>query len=166
MTWKPANVGVCEPGEFKGLYLVTYFADPRQLYPRRLATPPIPPADVVYVGAAEAWKRLAKNWSLARPCLARLGSAGFSVLVVGAPPRYRPPPGVRVVDPLPWHELLAVLARSRLLFVPNRLDPSPQVLAEALCLDVPALVNREAHHRAGRHPPHRRTRPQERRLDV
>jgi hypothetical protein len=43
---------------------------------------------------------------------------------------------------VPHGRFLATLARSRCLFVPNVLDPSPRVIAEALCLDVPVVVNR------------------------
>jgi glycosyltransferase involved in cell wall biosynthesis len=38
--------------------------------------------------------------------------------------------------------VLAVIAAARCLFVPAVLDASPRVLAEALCLDVPVVVNR------------------------
>ena len=34
------------------------------------------------------------------------------------------------------------MRRRRILFAPNLHDASPRVLAEALCLDVPILVNR------------------------
>lgn len=43
---------------------------------------------------------------------------------------------------LQWLEFLARLAHARFLFVPNVLDASPRVLTEALCLDIPVVVNR------------------------
>jgi hypothetical protein len=50
--------------------------------------------------------------------------------------------GVEVWPEVPRHALLECVARSRIAFFPNALDPSPRLLGEALCLDVPVLVNR------------------------
>ncbi|MCW3818994.1 glycosyltransferase [Micromonospora sp. DR5-3] len=121
------------------------FVDPRVVDPGRLAGEPLPPeltADVVYVCGAQPWKQEAKQWPLARRCLAALAAEGLRVLVVDAPHDLAPPPGVRLTGPLPWQRLLAVTAQARYVLVPGILDPSPRVLAEALCLDVPVLVNR------------------------
>jgi hypothetical protein len=43
--------------------------------------------------------------------------------------------------PLAWEQLLARLSRARFLFVPNVFDASPRLLTEALCLNVPLIVN-------------------------
>ncbi|WP_314616011.1 glycosyltransferase family protein [Streptomyces stackebrandtii] len=108
------------------------------------ALPPEPVADVVHVSGAEPWRQQAKNWPLAARCLRRLAAeTGLRVLVVDAPPGAESLPGVRSSGPLEWPELLAVIAAARCLFVPAVLDASPRVLAEALCLDVPVVVNRE-----------------------
>lgn len=121
------------------------FTDPRRVDPS-VAAPALPAgllADVVYVAGREPWRQQAKNWPLAARCLPRLATeTGLRILVVDAPPDAQPLPGVRLSGPLEWPMLLAVLASARCLFVPAELDPSPRVLAEALCLDVPVVVNR------------------------
>jgi hypothetical protein len=99
--------------------------------------------DFVYVGAAEDWKREAKNWRLAAQCIPRLcRDLRLRALVIGTPNSQFPAePGVVFSAPLAWNQLLALLARTRFLFVPNVLDASPRLLAEALCLNVPVVVN-------------------------
>lgn len=101
-------------------------------------------ADVVYVGAIDAWQHPVKNWVLAARCLPRLWQQlGLRTLVVGlADDVFRSQPGIEFAHALDWPVLLATISRARMLFVPNQLDPSPRVLAEALCLNVPVLVHR------------------------
>lgn len=100
--------------------------------------------DFVYVGAEAAWKREAKNWELAALCVPRICEAlGLRALVVGTPTHdFRPSDSIRFASRLEWPSFLARLRRARFLFVPNVLDASPRVLAEALCLDVPIVVSR------------------------
>jgi hypothetical protein len=123
------------------------FVDPDALSPRTVGVEgrDAPRFDFVYVGAHQPWKMQAKNWALAEPCLRILcNSIGMRGLVVGMPPGTVP--DIRNLTCWPWlpHAyFLSVLARVRFLFVPNSHDPSPRVLAEALCLDVPVLVNRD-----------------------
>src|SRR5262249_51167921 len=52
-------------------------------------------------------------------------------------------PLIEVRPQLKWAEFLHCIRRSRAAFFPNTWDPSPRLMAEALCLDVPLLVNRE-----------------------
>ncbi|MET9444158.1 hypothetical protein [Streptomyces sp. NPDC006610] len=121
------------------------FTDPLRVDPRRVtaALPRDLRADVVHVSGRDPWKQEAKNWPLAARCLRRLArETGLRVLVVDAPSTAQTVPGVRLIGPLPWPLLLAVLGAARCLFVPAVLDPSPRVLAEALCLGVPVVVNR------------------------
>jgi len=101
--------------------------------------------DVVYAGATEDWKRVPKNWRLAGRCIPRMcAELGLRALVIGTPNEdFAEAPGVNFVSHLPWHDLLAHLVQSRFLFVPNVLDPSPKVLGEALCLDVPLVMHKE-----------------------
>lgn len=100
--------------------------------------------ELVYVGAAEPWQQQAKNWPLAARCLPRLCHAfGMRALVIGqADPTFPPQPGISFQRSLEWPELLATLARARLLFVPNAIDPSPRVVTEALCVNLPVLMQR------------------------
>lgn len=101
--------------------------------------------DLVYVGAIEHWQHQAKNWPLAARCLPHLiRSFGMRALVIGqADSTFYPQPGISFQAGLDWPDLLATLAGARLLFVPNAIDPSPRIVAEALCLDVPVLMQRD-----------------------
>lgn len=101
--------------------------------------------DIVYVGASAQWQQPAKNWPLAARCLPRLcHELGLRALVIGRADKTFPPqPGITFSPPLEWPVLLAAVASARLLFVPNALDPSPRVIAEALCLDRPVLMQRD-----------------------
>jgi glycosyltransferase involved in cell wall biosynthesis len=47
-----------------------------------------------------------------------------------------------ILGELPWGALMGVLLRSRLVFVPSLMDPSPRIIAEALCMGTPVVVNR------------------------
>jgi glycosyltransferase involved in cell wall biosynthesis len=99
--------------------------------------------DFIYAGTTEPWKQEAKNWELAARCIPRIcRELDLRALIVGAPADgIEPAPNVRFTPPLPLDEFLARLARARFLLVPNLLDPSPRVLTEALCLNVPLVVN-------------------------
>jgi len=105
-----------------------------------------PAWDFLYVCPAEPAKALVKNWPLARRCLPVLcGQLGLTGIVVGRGQiDDLPECGDRltVTGELSWLALMRVLGRSRMLFVPNRQDPSPRLIAEALCMDVPVVVNR------------------------
>ncbi len=104
--------------------------------------------DFVYVCDAGRWKEVAKNWELARQCLPVLcGTLGLRGLLVGREELPDLPDGLKdhvTVEPLlPWAELLQRVRRARFAFVPSGLDPSPRILAEALALDTPVVVNHE-----------------------
>ena len=100
--------------------------------------------DFAYLGGAEPWQRAAKSWRLAARCIPRLcRELGLRALVIGTPTAdFRPQRGVRFVPRLPWPDLLTEIAGSKFVLAPNVCDPSPRVIAEALCLDVPVVVNR------------------------
>lgn len=128
----------------RALISLSDFTDPRRVSPGAIRAAVSRVYDFVYAGAAEPWKQEAKNWSLAEQCLPLLcRDLGLVGLAVGAPPCDPGlSPWLTVAPALPWAEFLAHLAGARFLFVPNARDPSPRVLAEALCLDVPVVVNR------------------------
>jgi hypothetical protein len=100
--------------------------------------------DVVYVGAEDSWKRGTKNWSLAARCIPLIcRQLGLRALVIGSPTEDFPSSsGVSFHPLLPWDRLLSHIAKAGCLFIPNVMDASPRVLTEALCLDVPVVVNR------------------------
>ena len=109
--------------------------------------PAVGPAwDFLYVCPAESAKAMVKNWPLASRCLPVLcGELGLRGIVVGRRQIGDLPEcadRLTVTDELPWPALMRVLANSRMLFVPNEQDPSPRLMAEALCMDVPVVVNR------------------------
>jgi glycosyltransferase involved in cell wall biosynthesis len=101
---------------------------------------------VVYVCGYGRLHEVTKNWALARTLLGVLGTTlGLRILVVGRHGADGVTVGrgrLDVVGELPWVDLMQCVARSRLALFPNTTDPSPRLLAEALCLDVPVLVNR------------------------
>ena len=124
----------------RALISLSDFADPCQI------APPLGVRRghyILYVGADSAWKKQAKNWSLAAGCLPMLSKElGLDALVIGASDAEFPESsGVSFLEQMPWQEFLALLAQASFLFVPNSSDPSPRILAEALCLDVPLLVH-------------------------
>jgi glycosyltransferase involved in cell wall biosynthesis len=103
--------------------------------------------DFVYVCQAGPAKELVKGWELARRCLPVLtGELGLRGLLIGRR-RIRDltgdPSRLVVVGALPWRAMMRAFAQARFLFVPNGLDPSPRILAEALALDTPVVVNRK-----------------------
>lgn len=127
----------------RALISMSDFTDPQQVSPDRIED--VGDFDFVYVGAGAPWKREAKNWGLAACCVARLcRDLGLRALVIGSPTEeFVTADGLTFRSHLPWHELLAQVAGAQFLLVPNGCDPSPRVVAEALCLDVPVVVNRE-----------------------
>jgi glycosyltransferase involved in cell wall biosynthesis len=130
----------------RALISTSDFTDYEQILPPSVAVPePGNRFDLIYVGATEAWKREAKNWPLAARAVPRLcRELDLGALVIGSPTDdFTPSARVTFHRELPWPVLLAHLARARFLFVPNVTDASPRIIAEALCLDVPILVNRD-----------------------
>jgi hypothetical protein len=98
--------------------------------------------DLIYVCYGNSFHDVTKNWPLARRCLAPLSAAGLRVLIVGRAgyPDIPDLPGMEAVGHVGQDEFWRYLARARLLWVPSGLDPSPRVIPEALCLDVPVLA--------------------------
>jgi hypothetical protein len=129
----------------RDLISVSDFTDYHRISPQSFVQGSGEKFDVVYVGATEDWKREVKNWRLAGRCLPRIcAEMGFRALVIGSPnDDFASAVGVTFAPHLPWDHFLAHLAQARFLFVPNALDPSPKLLGEALCLDIPLMVNRK-----------------------
>lgn len=100
--------------------------------------------DFGYVCPPGAWNEYCRNWTLGKACVSRLSAQGRSVAVIGRDnlDELAGLPGIHSCPMLPWHEFIKTLAQCRFLLVPNEYDASPRVMAEALCLDIPLLVNK------------------------
>jgi hypothetical protein len=102
--------------------------------------------DFVYVCQAGPGKEWVKNWDLAQRCLPVLcGQLRLKGILIGRDviPSLPDYGGLLTIcGELPWRELMSVFTRSRFLFVPNVMDPSPRIITEALCMNTPILVNR------------------------
>lgn len=139
---RPADVlPACVP---HALLAQSDFVDPSLVNPRVL------PAtrrcfDFVYVCEEGTASEYVKGWALARRCLPVLcGTMRLRGLLVGRPmiPDLEPYDTLTVCGRLPWRRLLAAMAAARFVLVASGPDPSPRVIAEALALDTPVLVNR------------------------
>jgi hypothetical protein len=99
--------------------------------------------DFIYVSPSEPWQEIAKNSSLALRCIPRLcQELNLKALVIGKPSdNFFHTKNIEFSPFLEWRDFLVRLAACRFLFAPNLIDPSPRILAEALCLDVPLVVN-------------------------
>lgn len=100
--------------------------------------------DFGYLCGPGPWNEYCRNWPLATACLSKLTARGLSVAVFGRDKldELAGSAGLHLFPQLPWHEFIQTLAQCRFLFVPNVYDASPRVMAEALCLDLPLLVNK------------------------
>lgn len=91
------------------------------------------------------WQSYNRNWDLAKKCLeimcsvfklkgAMVGrqNCDFTDQCNGI---------VKVFPALSYHEFQEELKKSRFLFVPNISDASPRVITEAMCYNIPVLVN-------------------------
>lgn len=121
------------------------FTSPDRLW--KLATDGKPPPkrwDVVYSCLDNRFNEIQKNWDLAKECIRRLSALpGLRVLLVGrtGSADLGDLPGVETCGFMPWQDFLQCVVRARVAFFPNALDSSPRVIAEALALDVPVVVN-------------------------
>ncbi len=124
------------------------FTDPLLVSPDRVGAATGKRYDFVYVCQSGPASEQVKGWDLARRCLPVLvRGLGLRGLLVGRAAiagldELGCADRLEVVGELPWPELMRRVAASRLLFVPNGLDPSPRIIAEALLMGTPVLVNR------------------------
>jgi glycosyltransferase involved in cell wall biosynthesis len=138
-----------EPNDFlrksvpKALISVSDFTDFSSL-PTIAQREQVETFDIVYVGANEPWKREAKNWRLAATLVPMLcAELGLRALVIGsAGEGFIASEQIVFRNFLPWSSMLAHMKAARILLVPNIIDASPRILAEALCLNLPVLVHR------------------------
>jgi glycosyltransferase involved in cell wall biosynthesis len=124
------------------------FIDYRFISPREICgrDDPAKEFDFIYVCLPGPWAEMTKNWPLAKACLHHLCyDLDLRGLLLGRWQIFDLPfrHNLTVVGDMPRREVLQYLGRSRFVFVPSVKDASPRILAEALCMDVPILVNQE-----------------------
>jgi glycosyltransferase involved in cell wall biosynthesis len=132
----------------KALISESDFVDDRTVSPEAIHGSSVPGKDFdfVYVCLPGRWTEMTKNWELAKACLYRLcDDLGLKGLLLGRWQILDLPfsRNLTIVGDVPRPTALQYVGRSRMLFVPSVMDASPRLLAEALCLDVPILVNRQ-----------------------
>jgi hypothetical protein len=92
------------------------------------------------------WQSYNRNWDLAKQCLEIMcGEFGLRGVLVGRTNCDFTKKCNGIVKVIPFLEFDAFqreMQKCRFLFVPNVADASPRVITEALCYDMPVLVNR------------------------
>jgi len=119
-------------------------------------TAPIPAKkyDIIYVCLKDTdqcpldgWNAINRNYELALKCLpAMINDYGLKVLVVGRigcglEERFGKDK-IETTDFLPWNEFQDKIRESKILFVPNIMDASPRVIAEAMIKGLPVIMNK------------------------
>lgn len=117
-------------------------------HPEHFAVHPIPKEyDYVYVCLADkhgenGWQAYNRNWFLAKRCFTIFARRGLRGLIIGRDGQYEGREMNDHVPQLPFVECAACICSCRWLFAPNVCDASPRILTEAMCYDMPVLVNR------------------------
>ena len=93
----------------------------------------------------EGWQSYIRNWELAKKCLKVMClKYNLKVLIVG---RTKckidsfSSKNITILPFMPFHEFQKSMKECKFLFVPNISDASPRVITEALCYNIPVLVN-------------------------
>lgn len=105
--------------------------------------------DVAYSNQGGEWNDWARNWTLAKPSFkALIDETNATVLILGRDlsqeadlQPYIASGNIVSHEKALWRDFLKLIEQSRSLVTFNVHDASPRVLAEALCMDVPVLVN-------------------------
>ena len=92
------------------------------------------------------WATYNKNWKLAQKCLdVMCNKFKLKGLLIGRKGCLLPngcSDLMEVTDMLGYNEMKKKYNESKFIFVPNEKDASPRVLTEALCMNIPALINK------------------------
>jgi glycosyltransferase involved in cell wall biosynthesis len=136
------------PESPKALISESDFADYRTVSPQTICGTSAPKKDFdfMYVCLPGRWTEMTKNWALAKACLYHLcDDLSLTGLLLGRWQILDLPfrRNLTIVGDVPRRTALEYIGRSRMMFVPSLMDASPRLLAEALCMGVPILVNRE-----------------------
>ena len=91
------------------------------------------------------WQSENRNWDLAKKCIDIMCSKyKMRGLLIGRINCELPPTChnlMKTTDFINYSEFIKQYEKCRFIFVPNLLDASPRVLSEALCFNLPCLVN-------------------------
>ena len=91
------------------------------------------------------WQSENRNWNLAKKCIDIMCSKyKMRGLLIGRINCELPPTChnlMKTTDFMNYSEFIKQYEKCRFIFVPNLLDASPRVLSEALCFNLPCLVN-------------------------
>ena len=92
------------------------------------------------------WQSYNRNWDLAKKCLVTMCQKyklrGIIVGRENCPITEFCSGIVKILPFLPFNEFQQEMQKCRFLFVPNVSDASPRVITEAICYNMPVLVNR------------------------
>lgn len=93
----------------------------------------------------DGWQAYNRNWEVAKKCLdVMCNKYKLKGLLVGRV-NCEIPQGcnqlMELTDFMEYHTFIKTYNQSRFIFVPNIADASPRVLTEAICFNLPALVN-------------------------
>ena len=93
----------------------------------------------------DGWVSTNKNWELGKKCIEILcAKKGLKGILVGRKGCELPKGCEKHVETtgfLSQNKLIETFRKSKFILVPNQTDASPRILTEALCCNVPALVN-------------------------
>jgi hypothetical protein len=91
------------------------------------------------------WQSYIRNWDLAKKCLeimcSQFNLRGILVGRTNCEFTDKCNGIVKVTPFLPYHEFQTEMKKCKFLFVPNISDASPRVITEAICYNMPVLVN-------------------------
>ena len=95
----------------------------------------------------EGWNSINRNWKLAQKCFEIMClKYKLKVLIIGRINCKLDNEEVRkyltFLDFQPYHKFHECINKAKYVFIPNVMDASPRILAESLCLNKPALVNK------------------------
>ena len=92
------------------------------------------------------WVAFSKNWILAKECITIMCSFGLKGVLVGRKNCSFPPnieKNLTKTSFLSKDELKTLYNRSKFIFLPNKYDASPRILAEAICMNCRCLVYKD-----------------------
>lgn len=92
------------------------------------------------------WQSVNRNWELAKKCLPimceKFGLKGVLIGRINCDYTPKCKKMLTVKDFMKYWDFVNLIAKCKFIFVPNISDASPRVITEALCVDVPVLVNK------------------------